>query len=140
MKENFIKNEEKLETSLMVIEKEGMFSRFFKWVSNIFGKKEKNQMPQLPEENDIINQTIPTFTIPKAVKMPLRIETIEELDENSLEYLYKLSDEELDEVNMLYNEQMEEAKTEILKLENILENYRKSIRKLQGQITGDQGI
>lgn len=132
MKENYIK-QEKLEKSLMIPESENIFTRFFNWVSNLFGKKQKE--PQLLEEHIDINASIQTFTIPKAVKMPIRMEAPEEVDENSLEYLYKLNDEELDDLNKLYNEQMEEAKNEILKLDNILESYRQSIKKLQGKIT-----
>lgn len=132
MKENFIK-QEKLEKSLMIPETENIFTRFFKWVSNLFGKKTKES--QLLEEHIDISTSIQTFTIPKAVKMPIRIENPEEVDENSLEYLYKLSDEELDDLNKLYNDQMEEAKNEIIKLDNILETYRQTIKKLQGKIT-----
>lgn len=133
MKENFINKQENFEKSLMIPETENIFSRFFKWISNIFGKKEKQE--QFTEENIIINTSIQTFTIPKAVKMPIRAENLEEIDENSLEYLYKLSDEEIDDLNTLYNEQMEEAKTEIIKLDKILETYKQTIKKLQGKIT-----
>ena len=80
----------KEEKRLIVPEKENIFTRFFKWVSNIFGKKEKNIWnEQLEEKNS-------DFIIPKDVAK-IQIEKEPE-DENSLEYLYKLSDKELDEL------------------------------------------
>ena len=119
----------KIENSLIVPEKESLFTRFCKWVSNFFGKKEQKIWSEEP-----VAVEAPSITIPKAVKMPMQIEEPEELDENSLEYLYKLSDEELDDLDKLYDVQMEEAKNEFAKLENILKTYEDSIKKLQGKI------
>ena len=120
----------KEEKRLIVPEKENIFTRFFKWVSNIFGKKEKNIWnEQLEEKNS-------DFIIPKDVAK-IQIEKEPE-DENSLEYLYKLSDKELDELNLLYDTQVEEAKNEIEKLENILQNYKQSIKKLQEDIADNE--
>lgn len=134
MKENYI-NHSKSEKSLIVQENENVFTRFFKWIKNIFSRKEKQS--DYIEENIMINSSIQTYTIPEAVKMPTRIENPEELDENSIEYLYKLDDDELNDLNILYNEQMEEAKTEITKLERIVETYKQTIKKLQGQLSED---
>ena len=85
------------------------------------------------EEGKLFNQDI---TIPKSVQMPERTQNI---DENSLEYLYNLSDEELDDLDKLYENQMEEAKNEISRLEDILQTYKQSIKKLQGEIETDLG-
>lgn len=120
----------KLENSLMIPEKENIFSRFFKWISNIFGKKEQKVWQEGP---NVVTEC-PNITIPKAVKMPAQMNEPMEPDENSLEYLYKLSDQELDDLNELYDNQMEEAKNELLKLDNILQTYKQSIKKLQGQM------
>lgn len=117
----------KLENSLIVPEKENIFTRFFKWVGNLF----KVNDTAIGEE---VVQQAPSITIPKAVKMPIQMEESIEPDENSLEYLYKLSDEELDNLNDLYDKQMEEAKNEIERLDNILQTYKQTIKKLQGQI------
>lgn len=134
MKENYISHTE-TEKSLIVPENENVFTRFFKWIKSIFSKKETRS--DYIDENIIINSSIQTYTIPEAVKMPARIEKPEELDENSIEYLYKLDDDELNDLNILYNEQMEEAKAEITKLERIVETYKQTIKKLQGQLSED---
>lgn len=122
----------KLENSLIVAPKENVFTRFFKWIGNLFGKEEV-----ITQEN-VVEQA-PSITIPKAVKMPAKITEPIEPDENSLEYLYKLSDEELDNLNDLYDKQMEEAKNEIVRLDNILQTYKQSIKKLQGQMAEEEG-
>ena len=121
-----------VEKSLMIPEKENIFKKIFKWVQNLFNKKENNQYLEEPVVPQIQN-----ITIPKSVKMPVRLEESEELDENSMEYLYKLSDAELDDLEKIYDTQMEEAKNEIARLDNILEDYKQSIKKLQGKIAED---
>lgn len=121
----------KLENSLIVLEKEGIFTRLKKWVIGFFGKNDT-----IVDTN--IVQEAPSITIPKAVKMPIQIDEPSEPDENSLEYLYQLSDEELDDLNSLYDNQMEEAKNEVLKLENMLQTYKQSIKKLQGQVAKEE--
>ncbi len=118
----------KLENSLIVPEKENFVARFLKWISNIFHKEETKTWTE-----QTVATECPSITIPKAVQMPTQVMEPIEPDENSLEYLYKLSDEELDNLNNLYDSQMEEAKNEILKLDNILQSYKQSIKKLQGQ-------
>lgn len=120
--------------SLIIPEKDNIFKKFFKWVKNIFTKKEDNQYL-----DESMAPQIHNITIPKAVKMPERLEKDEEFDENSIEYLYKLSDDELDDLEKLYDTQMEQAKNEIAKLDNILENYKQSIKKLQNKIP-EEGI
>lgn len=124
-----MKKENKIENSLIIPEKENIFTRFFKWVGNIFGKKSEKIWGETP-----VTTEAPSITIPKSVKMPMQIEESDELDENSLEYLYKLSDEELDNLDELYDNQMEEAKNELERLDNILQTYKQSIKKLQNQI------
>lgn len=119
----------KIENSLIIPEKENIFTRFFKWVSNMFEKKQKEVWTE-----EAVDKPIQNITIPKAIKMPIRIEEPEEPEENSLEYLYKLSDEELDDLDKLYDKQMEEAQNEISRLDNILQTYKQSIKKMQGQI------
>lgn len=124
-----MKNEmNSVEKSLMIPEKENIFSRFFKWVKNIFKKEKEIEILEIKEN----------ITIPKAVKFPIKEETIEEIDENSLEYLYKLTDDELDKVEKDYNVQMEQASSEIAKLENILQSYKESIRKLQNNLPNEE--
>ncbi len=124
----------KKENSLIVREKENVFSRVFKWIRNIFVKKEKNISIQ--KEETVISE-FPNITIPKAVQMPASTEEIP-LDKNSLEYLYELSDEELELINQQYDEQMEEAKNEILRLENILQTYKQSIQKMQENLANNE--
>ena len=125
-----------LEKSLMIKEPENIFSRFFNWMKNLFGKKEEVIYNSDLVENE--PNIMPEFTIPKAVQIPVRQEVEEELVENSLEYLYKLSDAELDSLNQDYDNQMEEAKNELMKLENILQTYKQSIKKLQGQVESEE--
>ncbi len=117
----------KLENSLIVPEKENVLIRFFKWMKCIY-----KQSDTAIGEEDI--QQAPSITIPKAVKMPVQMEESMEPDENSLEYLYKLSDDELESLNNLYDQQMEEAKNEIEKLDNILQMYKDTIKKMQGKM------
>lgn len=124
---------DKLQNSLMVPEKENIITRFVKWVKGLFGKNEKISYLEEPVATE--NASI---TIPKAVKMPTKIEESIEPDENSLEYLYQLSDQELDDLDDLYNKQMEEAKEEIIRLDNILQTYKQSIKKLQGQVAEEE--
>ena len=121
-----------VEKSLMIPEKENIFKKIFKWVQNLFNKKENNKYFEEP-----IAPQIQNITIPKSVKIPIRLEEEEEIDENSMEYLYKLSDAELDDLEKLYDTQMEDAKNEIARLDNILEEYKQSIKKLQGKIAED---
>lgn len=120
-----------IEKSLIVPDKENIFTKFFKWVKGIFIKEEKIENIEVDElsKNEIEN-----ITIPKNVKMPVRIEDV---DENSLEYLYNLSDEELDNLDELYDSQMEEQKNEALRLEDILQTYKQSIKKLQGEVDAE---
>lgn len=125
-----MEKENKLEKNLMVPEKETIFSRFFKWVKNVFGKKQE----KIWSEEPVVSQ-FPNITIPKAVQMPMQIEETEETDKNDLEYLSKLSDNELDDLDKLYDEQMEEAKNEITRLEDILQTYKQSIKKMQESLT-----
>lgn len=117
----------KLENSLIVPEKENPFIRFFKWIKSIF-------MPNDTAIGEEIVSQAPSITIPKAVRMPIQMEETMEPDENSLEYLYKLSDEELENLNDAYDQQMEDAKNEIEKLEDILQTYKDTIKKLQGKM------
>lgn len=117
----------KLENSLIVPEKENILTRFFKWMKCIF-------MPSDTAIGEEVIQQAPSITIPKAVKMPVQMEESMEPDENSLEYLYKLSDDELESLNNLYDQQMEEAKNEIEKLDNILQMYKDTIKKMQGKM------
>ena len=117
----------KLENSLIVPEKENQFIRFFKWIKSIF-------MPNDTAIGEEIVSQAPSITIPKAVRMPIQMEESMEPDENSLEYLYKLSDEELENLNDAYDQQMEDAKNEIEKLEDILQTYKDTIKKLQGKM------
>lgn len=117
----------KLENSLIVPEKENIFTRFFRWMKNVF-------MPKDTVIREEVVQQAPSITIPKAVKMPIHMEESINSDENSLEYLYRLSDEELQNLNDLYDKQMEEAKNEIEKLDNILQTYKDTIKKLQGKM------
>ena len=70
--------------------------------------------------------------------MPEKMEQASmEVDENSLEYLYHLSDEELDKLDDLYDEQIEEVKNEVLRLDGILQSYKQSIKKLQTEVETD---
>ena len=121
-----MEKENKLEKNLIVPEKETIFSRFFKWVKTVFGKKQEKIWSQEP----VVSQ-FPNITIPKAVQMPIQIEEPEGIDKNDLEYLAKLSDSELDDLDKLYDEQIEEAKSEMVRLENILQTYKQSIKKMQ---------
>ena len=54
-----------------------------------------------------------------------------------MEYLYHLSDEELDNLDDLYDEQIEEVKNEVLRLDGILQSYKQSIKKLQTVVETD---
>lgn len=128
-----MEKENKIENRLIIPEKETVFSRLCKWVKNIFHPKKAKTWSEEP----VVSQC-PNITIPKAVKMPVRMEEPEVFSENSLEYLYQLSDDELDNLDYLYDEQMEEAKNEIIKLENILQTYKQSIKKLQENLTEDK--
>lgn len=121
-----MEKENKLEKNLIVPEKETIFSRFFKWVKTVFGKKQEKIWSQEP----VVSQ-FPNITIPKAVQMPIQMEEPEGIDKNDLEYLAKLSDSELDDLDKLYDEQIEEAKSEMVRLENILQTYKQSIKKMQ---------
>ena len=122
-----------IENALIVKPKENIFIRFCKWVTNVFGNSKKHEWEEEP-----VTVKAQEITIPKAVKMPTKFEEPEELDENSLEYLYKLSDTELDNLDKLYDGQMEEAKNELLRLDNILQTYKQSIKKLQGQVAEEE--
>ena len=74
----------------------------------------------------------------ESVQMPEKMEQASmEVDENSLEYLYHLSDEELDKLDDLYDEQIEEVKNEVLRLDGILQSYKQSIKKLQTEVETD---
>lgn len=120
--------ENKVGNDLIIPEKENIFKRFFKWVSHMFHKEEIEDAPENVSE----------ITVPKSVKMPEKIEQVPmETDENSLEYLYHLSDEELENLDHLYDEQMEETKNEVLRLEGILQSYKQSIKKLQTEVETD---
>lgn len=121
-----MERENKIEKNLMIPERESIFIRLFKWAKKTFGKKEEKIWTEEP-----VTAEVSDITVPKAVKMPITVEEPEEFGENSLEYLYKLSDEKLDELDKLYDGQIEEAKNEVLKLENILQNYKQNIKRLQ---------
>ena len=121
-------NMNSIEKSLIVPEKENIFSKFFKWIKNIFNKPKEIEYVEVKE----------TITIPKAVKMPIYDEKIDEIDENSLEYLYKLTDDELDKIEKDYNLQMEQASSEIAKLEDILKSYKETIKKLQNNLSSEE--
>lgn len=139
-----MKNESNsLERSLIVKEKENIFSKFFNWMKGLFKKNETKDNLIVEKISTNTNDSFLSIhvpesdiTIPKSVKMTSKIDTIEDVDKNSLEYLYKLSDNELDNLNKLYDVQMEEAKNEIEKLNGILESYKESIKKMQEQIEG----
>lgn len=128
-----MEKENKIENRLIIPEKETVFVRLCKWVRNMFWTKKAKTWSEEP----VVSQW-PNITIPKAVKMPVRMEEPEALSENSLEYLYQLSDDELDDLDNLYDEQMEKAKNEIIKLENILQTYKQSIKKLQENLAEDK--
>ena len=113
----------KEENSLIIPKKENIIIRFFKWVTNIFKQKEEETWWQEPD-----------ITIPKAVRIPEQANETMEIDENSLEYLYQLSDDELEQLEDTYDEQIEEAQNEIARLDNILQIYKDSIKKLQNQV------
>lgn len=117
----------KEENRLIVKEKESIFAKISKWFSNLFGGNKKN----LWEEKIESEYQESKFIIPDNVEM---VERKVEEDENSLSYLYKLSDEQVDKLDALYDNQMEEAKDEILKLEKILQNYKLSIKKFQEEL------
>lgn len=120
--------ENKVGKDLIIPEKENIFKRFFKWVSQIFHKEEMEYTPENVSE----------ITVPKSVQMPEKMEQASmEVDENSLEYLYHLSDEELDKLDDLYDEQIEEVKNEVLRLDDILQSYKQSIKKLQTEVETD---
>ncbi len=120
--------ENKVGKDLIIPEKENIFKRFFKWVSQIFHKEEMEYTPENVSE----------ITVPKSVQMPEKMEQASmEVDENSLEYLYHLSDEELDKLDDLYDEQIEEVKNEMLRLDGILQSYKQSIKKLQTEVETD---
>lgn len=120
--------ENKVGKDLIIPEKENIFKRFFKWVSQIFHK----------EEIEYIPENVSEITVPKSVQMPEKMEQASmEVDENSLEYLYHLSDEELDKLDDLYDEQIEEVKNEVLRLDGILQSYKQSIKKLQTEVETD---
>ena len=120
--------ENKVGKDLMIPEKENIFKRFFKWISQIFHK----------EEIEYIPENVSEITVPKSVQMPEKMEQASmEVDENSLEYLYQLSDEELENLDQLYDEQMEETKNEVLRLEEILQSYKQTIKKLQTEVETD---
>lgn len=114
----------------MVSEKENLFSRFFKWIVNVFHKKEKIQTNEMTEE-------LPNITIPKVVKTPEKVEEIVPEDENSLTYLYRLSEGELEDLEHLYDEQIEESVKEVTRLEEMLQSYKKSIKELQNKVETD---
>lgn len=117
-----------IENSLIVPEKENVFTKLFKWIKGVFVK---NDLSKNNEINNALENQFQDITIPQNVKIPARIERI---DENSLEYLYNLSDEELDNLNNLYDTQMEEQKAEALRLEDILQTYKQTIKKMQGEV------
>lgn len=120
--------ENKVGKDLIIPEKENIFKRFFKWITNVFHKDEIEE----PQES------LAEITVPKSVKMPEKIEQTSSVsDENSLEYLYQLSDEELENLDQLYDEQMEETKNEVLRLEEILQSYKQTIKKLQTEVETD---
>ena len=123
-------NHNKIEKSLRLIEKENLFSRFFKWIANLFHQKEDVQAAEKVQD-------LPNITIPKVVKAIEKLEENPVEDENSLEYLYRLSDNELEDLEHLYDEQMEELTKEIGKLEEILQSYKKSIKELQNKVETD---
>ena len=133
-----------LEKSLIVKEPDTIFSKIINWFKGIFGKNKNNNWEYQNFKSDAeVQENVKEFTIPKAVKLPVREEIIqepEEQEENTLEYLYKLSDKELDDLNEEYDEQMEKSKSEFLKLENMLNTYRKTIRELKGQIDEQEGL
>lgn len=118
----------KVGKDLMIPEKENILKRIFKWVTNIF---QKSEMEETQED-------LAEITVPKSVKMPEKTEQVPMVsDENSLEYLYQLSDEELENLDQLYEDQMEEAKNEVLRLEEILQSYKQTIKKLQTEVETD---
>lgn len=125
-------NHNKIEKSLIVPEKKNLFSRFLKWIGNLFHQKENLEPAEIEED-------LPNITIPKVVKSLEKIEEIPAEDENSLEYLYRLSDEELGDLEHLYDEQMEESTKEIAKLEEMLQSYKKTIKELQNKVGTDLG-
>lgn len=118
----------KVGKDLMIPEKENILKRIFKWVTNIFQKSEMEET----------QEGLAEITVPKSVKMPEKTEQVPMVsDENSLEYLYQLSDEELENLDQLYEDQMEEAKNEVLRLEEILQSYKQTIKKLQTEVETD---
>lgn len=118
----------KVGKDLMIPEKENIFKRLFKCITNIFHK----------DEIEETQESLAEITVPKSVKMPEKMEQAPSItDENSLEYLYQLSDEELENLDQLYEGQIEETKNEVLKLEEILQSYKQTIKKLQTEVETD---
>lgn len=115
--------------SLMIIEREKILTKFLKWISNLFRKN-----PTIPdswtEEN--IQTAKPNITIPKAIQMPSRIANNGIVEKNSLEYLYNLSDEELNDLENEYDNQIQKTKTEIEKMNRMIEKYKDNIKKYRG--------
>ncbi len=123
-----MKEESELKNKLILPQKESLLTKFFKWIANIFGKNNNALL-----EETIVTQ-VPSITVPTAVTAKEPIKNLADLDKNSLEYLYQLSDEELDALEENYNQQIEDNKTEIERLNGILQSYKDSIKVLQGQL------
>ena len=124
-----MKEENQVENSLIIIEKENIFTRLKKWIVHVFQKSKSKDWTEEP----VITE-VPSITIPKAVQMSHQKKERQDFSENSLEYLTLLSDEELEHLNHSYDDQIAEFQEEALKLNTILQNYQESIRKLQGQV------
>lgn len=123
-----MKEENEFGNDFIIPQKETILTRFFKWIVRLFHKKETKMIAEMTTTQN------PDITIPKAVKIPEKMEEIGELGENSLEYLYQLADDELDHLSDLYDTQMEEHKKEIERLNGILQAYKNAIKDIQGKI------
>jgi len=115
--------ENRIEKSLVIPKKDNVFVRIFKWIAGI-ANQEDEDLKELSNENNA------EVIIPKAVEIPESSKP----KKGSLEYLYNLSDKELDNLDQMYDGQIEEVKNELSKLEDILQSYKKTIKKFQEMV------
>lgn len=118
-----------MEKMLIVPEKENVFLKFFKWICKAFQRNK-----EIEKLEEVYVESNSKIMIPKNVKIPERAEKKQPIDVNSLEYLYHLTDEELEQLEAGYDKQIEKAKQEVLRLEEILQTYKKTIKRFQEDI------
>lgn len=117
--------ENKIEQSLVVPKKANIFIKFFKWIASLVNRKDE-ELEELVEENK------PNIIIPEAVQIPGQVMAQKaNLEEGSLEYLYCLSDKELDRLDKFYDDKIEDSKKELLRLNEILHAYKEELKKYQ---------